>query len=407
MASFVVNGGTALSGDVCISGSKNAALPILFATLIARGENEIYNLPSITDVAVALDILRGFGAKISCSGNLTLIDTEKLEYALPSEKNVAAIRASTYLIGSCLSRFGISDIMHFGGCNFSKRPIDFHIEAAEAFGAVLSGDTLYNSNPKAAEYTVKKRSVGATVNALLLAAGTSGRSKIYGAAEEPHIEALIAFLSSAGAQISHKNGEITVTGGALHSGRAAISADMIEAGTYMLASLATGGRTRIFGAPINELSALLDTLSEAGAKYEIGDGFLLTKAPPNKPINITTAPYPGFPTDLQPLMAPLLAKRLGGSICDTVWQGRFGYLRELSRFGVLSEIKGDRAEIFSSSISAANASATDLRGGAAALICALMAKGESKISGAELVLRGYERPIEKLRSLGAKIELIR
>lgn len=408
MEKFVIGGGTPLFGDVFVSGSKNAALPLLFATVVTGGTSEIGNLPDISDIRVTLSILSAMGAKVSyLTKNRVRISTDTLTRTEPPPALTSKIRASTYLLGAMLARFGRARIGGYGGCDFSARPIDMHIAAARAFGAVSDGGTLVAAHLTGGEITFPTVSVGATVNALFLAAAATGESEIRNAAIEPHILALADFLRAAGAKIEFSGRTIRVTGAALHAVDAEVIPDMIEAGTYLLAAPITGGRIRVHGAPIRELSALTDALTLAGVEIKEKDGVLSAEGAPVRPIPIVTAPHPGFATDLQPPIAPLLAVGAGGSIREEVFCGRFGYLSELARFGLGFSVRGNTADIFPSHLHAATAHATDLRGGAAAVLAALSARGKSEVLGAEKVLRGYEGFAGKLTALGAKIRLVR
>ena len=201
MKTIVVNGGKALVGRVSVSGSKNAALPILFACIITRGVNEIRNLPDIGDVNITLEILRSLGAEITRQGATVYINTENLEYRTPDPRLISKIRASTYLMGACLSRFGRCEIGSFGGCSFSARPIDMHLDACRALGAEVEEGVITASRLNCGEIRFAKKSVGATVNAILLASATEGKTTVIGCACEPHIDALIDFLRSCGGEI--------------------------------------------------------------------------------------------------------------------------------------------------------------------------------------------------------------
>lgn len=404
MGTFLINGGRPLYGTVAISGSKNAALPILFATLVTGGVSQIYNLPDIGDVKDTLDILSEMGAEISvCNGRVS-ISTDNVRAIRPPDALVSKIRASSYLMGACLARFGVAYIQSFGGCSFSNRPIDLHVMAAEAFGATLSDGVLKANKLKPACIKFRVASVGATVNAILMASSVRGKTELHGCACEPHITALIDFLISAGADIKQDGDKITIRGGSLHAGSIFVPADMIEAGTYMLLPLVTGGKVRAVGVSGEELNAIstpfvrsglaLDSLS-VGA--ELSGNF-------KTPTDICTAPYPGFPTDLQPISAPVLARHLGGSIEERVWEERFGYLEHLGRFGVRYTRISNKARIYPSELTCADSFATDLRGGAACIMAALGADGISTVASGEVVLRGYERIVEKLSRLGAEIE---
>lgn len=406
MGKFIVNGGRPLSGSVRVSGSKNAALPIIFATVITEGVSRFYNLPDITDVSDAIGIIKDLGAKVWCEGEVTFIDTRHMHYAPVNLTRVRRIRASTYLIGACLARFKRAELLPFGGCSFSHRPIDMHIDAAKRFGAEIDGNHIKAHKLCGSEIVFRQPSVGATVNSLILAAGINGESRLVGAAREPHIRALISYLQSAGAKITESDGVITVIGGRLHGGVGVIPGDMIEAGTYLAASLVTGGEVRVSGFDAKELLAFTSALRSAGVIEKVTDGGLVLIGRAKREISVITGAYPAFATDLQPIFSTVLAVSRGGSIEDQVWKSRFGYLNELSRLGLSYSLSGNRAQIFPSSIIPGTVTATDLRGGAAAVILALLAKGKSEILSGELVLRGYDSFAEKLRGLGADIAYV-
>ena len=406
MGRFIVNGGKGLYGGVRVSGSKNAALPIIFASLTTVGVSRIYNLPDITDVGDALGIIEELGAKVWRESGVTFIDTSEARYCVPDLERVKHIRASTYLIGACLSRFGRAELLPFGGCTFSPRPIDMHLDAAHAFGARMDEGVLTMETSRPAEIVFRQPSVGATVNALILAASVKGESRLIGSACEPHIRALISFLRSAGADIEQRGDVITVRGGELHGGSAVIPGDMIEAGTFLAASMATGGRVRVSGFDARELAAFTRPLLSAGVIEDVSGGSIMLVGKPRREISVTTGAYPRFATDLQPIFATVLASGRGGVIEETVWRSRFGYLDQLSRFGLSFSRDNSRVRIFPSDVFAAKVKAPDLRGGAAAVILALTAEGESEISDGELILRGYDSFAEKMRSLGAEIQYI-
>ena len=407
MKKIIVNGGKALSGKVCVSGSKNAVLPILFATLVTRGVSVIKNVADIGDVEVALGILRSFGAEVVRRGSTVTVNTENLEYKKPDEKEVCKIRASTYLIGSCLSRFGICHLQSYGGCNFSQRPIDLHLAVAEKMGATVNEESVVADSLRPAEIWLSKQSVGATVNALIMTASTEGKSTVEGFALEPHIMSLIEYLCSCGAEISREGERLVVKGEKLHGGNITVIGDMIEAGTFCAAAVATGGDITVSGVDEGELSALFDLLSEAGASYEISGEGVRFFGEFTRSVEIVANPYPAFPTDLQPIFAPVLAKFFGGRIDDRVWRERYGYLRALSGFGIGCAVVSSTAYIYPSSLRPATVSATDLRGGAGCLIAALAAKGRSEIYASEKISRGYENITKKFRTLGADVKEIR
>ena len=406
MGKFIVNGGKELYGAIRVSGSKNAALPVIFASVITNGVTRIYNLPDISDVADALAIIEDLGAVIWRQSGVTYIDTRQMYYTIPSADKVKRIRASTYLIGACLGRFGRAELLEFGGCAFSHRPIDMHLDAAVSFGASIDDKSLTVKKLKSADIVFRQASVGATVNSLIIAAATDGETHLKGCAREPHIKTLISYLQSAGAKITAKGDEICVVGNELRGGIAVIPGDMIEAGTFLAASIVTGGRVRVSGFDSTELFAFTEPLLSAGVIEDVSGGSIMLVGRPKKEISVTTGAYPGFATDLQPILATILAASRGGRIREEVWRSRFGYLDRLAKLGLSFAREGNAATIFPSCILSGTVCAPDLRGGAAAVILALMAEGESVIDNGELILRGYDSFAEKLRSIGADIEYI-
>ena len=404
MKKIIAKGNRPLCGEVTASGSKNAALPILFATLAVNGRSVIKNLPDIGDVRVAIEILKGLGAKITRSGTSVTVDTSSVEYRMPPAEQIAKIRASTYLIGACLARFGICHLCEFGGCDFAPRPIDLHLLAAQMLGATVEDELVCAKELRASKITLPKISVGATVNALIMCATLSGKSEIFGYAKEMHVMNLIDFLRSGGAEITVLSDRITVRGSTLIDASVTVIPDMIEAGTYAIGAIASGGDVRVFGADGVELSPLNRILTDSGATVETGDGFIRYTGRIKREIDLLASPYPGFPTDLQPPMAIALALFRGGRIRDAVFPERFGYLSPLSHFGIRSSVAFSCAHIYPSSpLRAASVSAPDLRGGVACLLAALCAEGESVISSAERIFRGYDSLVKKLTALGADV----
>ncbi len=405
MDTFVIRGGKPLYGTVRVGGAKNAALPLLFACMLTRGVSRFYHIPRIRDVQVAFALLSSYGAHVRCVGEDTYdIDTTHLTYRVPDPALVCSMRASTYLLGASLSRFGRAVLQPFGGCAFSARPVDMHIGAARSFGATLEGNILTADKLYGGHVIFPKISVGATVNALLLAVCAQGESVLENVALEPHIIALIEYLRKAGADIAQDGGRITVRGGApLHGAQVHVVADMIEAGTYALCGLVTGGCVRVENVPTEQLASFCDVLICGGCTVRRREADLSIYGQPQRPLSVTAAPYPAFPTDLQPPMAALMAVGHGGEILDTVFPDRYGYADTLAAFGVQSRRHSALLCIEPSHIHAASVHAPDLRGGASALLCALAARGESRITGAEILMRGYEHLVEKLTDIGAHI----
>ncbi len=403
VSKLIINGGNTLFGDIRISGSKNAALPIIFSTLVLRGVSVIYSAPRISDVEIAIQIIEQLGAKCRWVGDALYIDTRELEYRKPSDDLTSKIRASSYLLGACLSRFGVVDLCSFGGCNFENRPIDMHIEAALTVGGRIDNDRIVAEELVGKDILFNKVSVGATVNAILLSVRAKGRCRIFNYAKEPHILSLISFLRTAGAKIEIYDKFIEVDESELKGGVVSVIPDMIEAGTYLALSLATGSSLNLIGAPTRELKPFFDLLTACGANVEIDGRGVRVFGEMTTPCKIITAPYPAFPTDLQPQMAPLIARFSGGEIVEGVWRGRFGYLSMLSRFGVSYELSTGGAKILPSRLRPASVVVPDLRGGAALLIASLCCKGESEIHSAEILGRGYEDLVKKLSDVNANI----
>ena len=404
---YIVNGNKRLTGTVSVGGSKNAALPILFATLASGGTSRIRNLPDITDVDVALSMLSDMGAIIKREGSTVNVDTSAVKYSPPDPKKTSLIRASSYLIGACLSRFGIFHISRFGGCNFCNRPIDLHLYAAGRLGAEIRGD-LITSFGRLSGNTISfpQKSVGATINALIMASTARGTSKIECFAREPHVMNLIDYLSSAGADIQVGESAITVNGRDLASGDVAVIPDMIEAGTYLSAGVVTAGEVTVNGISPNELTGFLEALYASGVDIRCGERSVSVSGGAVRAFSVLTAPFTGYPTDLQPQIAPVMANH-GGTIREGVWQNRFSYLSELARFGLVADVSGACARIAPSVLHSAKCRATDLRGGAAAVLMALATDGISEIYDPELIQRGYSDIAAKLNALGAEVEFLK
>lgn len=406
MNSFLVSGGKRLFGEVEISGSKNAALPLIFAALSIPYVSVIKGVPDIGDTRVALSIARELGAIIEKRGDELFIDARNLFYKEPRVELTCKIRASTYLLGSLLVRFGKAGISVFGGCAFDKRPIDLHLFAISELGGKVDADFISAPKLSGADIRFSKVSVGASINAIILAAGACGTSRIFGYAKEPHVLSLVNFFKSTGVEISVFDEYIEVKGGAKHGGFAKVIPDMIEAGTYAAISVLTESPFLIKGADFEQLFSFLGVFESLGIEIEKTGNGLRFMGMPTKWVSVETAPYPGFPTDLQPIIAPVLGVGGGGIIVENVWKNRFSYLDGLSRFGIKSKRTESYAEIYPSYIRSANAEAQDLRGGASLIISALRAKGESVINSASVILRGYENLAEKLTRLGADIRIV-
>ena len=408
MEKIIVNGGKPLCGRIRASGSKNATLPLIFASLLVPGVTVLNNVPNIGDVRVALKIISSFGTRVTLDGDRLTIDASYLTYSSPDPSLISKIRASTYLIGVSLARFGIADICEFGGCNFSARPINFHIMAAEKLGARRVGNNLFAKQLQGAEIHLPKPSVGATINAAIMAASASGETEIFGYAKEPHVLSVLDFLSAIGASVTMGDDSIKIKSAPPREAEVTVIGDMIEAGTYLILALTSGGKITVSGISPCELSSLIDVICNMGYDIKIENDSItvdshMENGAERKSIHVNASPYPGFPTDLQPLIVPLLSKQ-GGTVSDSVWQERFGYLLPLGQMGLDYSSGQGCAVIRKSQFHPASVSATDLRGGMALVIAALSADGVSEILYPDIILRGYDRLIEKLSSLGADIK---
>ena len=418
MNRIVVSGGKSLAGEVEIGGSKNAALPILFAGILTGDVCVFDRLPRVSDVLCVLEILRYMGARIRFhrSGSVE-VDYRDVAPVLPPAALTSGIRGSVYLLGAMLGRFGCATLPGAGGCDFGHRPIDLHLKGFACMGAEEQAGTevLTLQAPKGltgCRIALPLPSVGASCNLLMAATAAEGETVLMGAAVEPHVLALVDFLRAAGAEITAiRDGGFAVRGKApLHGCHVAIVPDMIEAGTYLCAAMATGGRVELKNAVPEHLGALLWVLDRMGARLRIHRECIALEAPPQyRCVRIETGPYPAFPTDLHPQLAALFCiggRAVGeGSIRERVWKSRFRYTEELARMGATVQISGECARFTPAPLHAAELNSPDLRGGAALLLAALATEGRSEIRNAATIGRGYEHLDAKLRGLGARVRV--
>ena len=416
---YIVQGGTKLSGSVTISGAKNAAVAILPATLLVSGPCRIENVPDISDVRLLLEILRDMGAEIHRYGRNTLeIDCSRARNATAPIELVRRIRASYYLIGAELGRFGHAHVAMPGGCNFGVRPIDQHIKGFEAMGAMVeqSGGYVCADAPKGGlrggHIYLDIVSVGATMNILLAAVLCSGMTIIENCAKEPHIVDLANFLNAMGAQVSGAGTDVIKVRGvrALHGGSYSIIPDQIEAGTYMTACAAAGGEVLLTNVIPRHLECISAKLREMGVTVvEGGDSVLVRSNGRLRHTNVKTQPYPGFPTDMQPQISVALCLADGTSVVtEGVYDNRYKYIQELTRMGADAQVNGCTAVLNGvDGLHGAEVRACDLRAGAAVVIAGLCAAGETVVTDIHFIERGYENFVGKLRSIGADIVLER
>lgn len=411
---IVINGGKPLYGDVYIDGMKNAALPIVFATILTKSKCIIENLPTVSDVLLSLEILRGMGAQIRKISPTTLeIDTTELRFEAAPYDLVGKMRASTYLLGAQLGRFGKAMVGWPGGCDFGVRPIDLHIKGFEALGATVTIENGYINASVDHELLGNTvyfdiASVGATVNVMLAAVLADGVTIIENAAREPHIVDLANFFNTCGANISGAGTSVIKIRGVkeLHGCSYTIIPDMIEAGTFMVTVAATGGKVNIRNVIPKHMETVSTKLVEMGVSIEEYDDYItVTSDKKTRGVTIRTLPYPGFPTDMHPQFAAALCFSEGVSlISEGIWENRFKYTEELRKMGANIQVQGKTATITGGvKMTGARLKAVDLRGGAAVLIAALAAEGTSEITETEIIERGYYNVVGKLRALGADI----
>ena len=417
MEKIVINGGTPLFGQVEISGSKNAALPIIFACVLVKGKCVLENIPAISDLKYSFDILAGIGAKIRMIDRTTYeVDCTDAQPGKSDYELVRKIRGSYYLLGAEFGRFGYAKVGLPGGCNFGVRPIDQHIKGFEALGGVTNTEGGYveiKSDGRAvgANIFFDVSSVGATLNVMLAAATASGTTVIENAAREPHIVDCANFLNTCGAKISGAGSDTIKIKGVseLHGCTYTIIPDMIEAGTFMAAAVATHGSVRVSNVIPKHLESITAKLEEIGATVEEFDDAVHVSSPKElRRTSIKTLPYPGFPTDMHPQFSALLCGAKGTSyINESVFENRFRYVEELKRMGAHIKVDGRVVVIEGGApLTPAPVVATDLRGGAAVMILALMTEGKTEISEIRLVERGYDDIVGKLKSLGADIKKV-
>ncbi|MCQ2429726.1 MAG: UDP-N-acetylglucosamine 1-carboxyvinyltransferase [Clostridia bacterium] len=420
MEKLRIRGGRPLNGTIPVSGMKNSALPILFACALNDETCVLQNVPAVRDVATSIEILRHMGVSVTYRTPTTLeVNGAGFRPLTSPDELVENIRASSYLMGVELARCGRTDIAIPGGCKFGSRPLDYHTKAFEIMGAEMERRTRMTGEAPEGLHDGKimldTPSVGATINIMLAASRIPGGiTTINNAAREPHIVDLALFLNACGVTVKGAGtSEIKVYGAEkLHGCTHKIIPDMIEAGTYMVAVAACGGRVTLTNAVSKHLEAVTSKLTEMGVRVEESeDGNSITVvsdgAASLKSVQIKTDYYPGFPTDMHPQFAALLCASEGiSTVTENIWARRFAYLKELAKTGVAfshSEL-GSTATFFGGQkLLGAEMDATDLRGGAAMVIAALMGEGESTITSPEYIDRGYDDLIGKLSRVGADI----
>jgi len=419
LARYVIHGGTPLNGSVTISGAKNAAVAILPAALLVCGKCRIENIPDISDVRILLSILQDMGAQVVMEEpGVVEIDCSQVTSTCPNAELVKKMRASYYLMGALLGRFGKAHVALPGGCNFASRPIDQHIKGFRALGAdVEETDTFVDLQPgaeglKGNRVSLDVVSVGATVNIMIAAVLLPGQTIIENAAKEPHIVDLANFLNTMGARISGAGTDTVKIWGveSLQGGTYAIIPDQIEAGTYMAAAAATCGNVLVKNVIPKHMESITSKLEEMGAEVITYDDAIRIRCSGRlHHATVKTRPYPGFPTDMQAQICVCMSIASGVSrLTESVYETRFfGYCSELESMGADIQISGKTAIVTGcESLRGATVSAHDLRAGAALVIAGLAAEGTTCVKNIHYVERGYERLIEKLTALGAQISRV-
>ncbi|PIZ01003.1 UDP-N-acetylglucosamine 1-carboxyvinyltransferase [bacterium (Candidatus Howlettbacteria) CG_4_10_14_0_8_um_filter_40_9] len=414
MQSFIIKGPTKLEGEISASGSKNAALPIIAASILASGITTLKNIPDIVDIQNLLKILEGLGAKTNFENNVLTIDTKDIKSYIPDKKLVKNLRASVLLMGSILARFGKVEIPTPGGCFIGPRPIDVHLAGFEALGATITQEKdmyfLEASKLTGNKFTFGKISVTATENILQTAVLSEGESELRLTAIEPHVTDFCNFLVKMGAKIDGIGTHFLKVKGVkeLHSVEHEIIPDQIEAGTFAIAGAVGKGELIVNNFIAEHHDMLLNKFSEMGVNFTLGkNNITLKQNRALKPINIQTEVYPGLPTDLQAPFSILLTQAEGTSnIFETIFEGRLNYLHELNKMGASAIVSNPhQARIIGPTpLHGTHISGLDLRAGATLIIASIIAEGTSEINGAEVIDRGYEDIVGKLTNIGANIE---
>ncbi|WP_274648513.1 UDP-N-acetylglucosamine 1-carboxyvinyltransferase [Paenibacillus humicola] len=412
MEKLMVRGGRPLRGSVQISGAKNSAVALLPASILAESPVTLDNLPHLSDVAVYSDILQELGGSVTWNGETIVIDPSDMKSIPMPNGKVKLLRASYYLMGAMLGRFGEATIGLPGGCNFEPRPIDQHIKGFEALGAVVSNDhgsvRIVAKELRGAKIYLDVVSVGATINIMLAASKAKGSTVIENAAKEPEIIDVATLLNSMGAKIKGAGTEtIRIEGvDSLHGCRHSIIPDRIQAATYMIAAAATRGDVLIDSVIPKHLEAVTAKLQEMGVHvYEMDEAIRIVGQPLYEAIDVKALVYPGFATDMQSPMTSLLTQTNGVSILtDYVYSNRFKHIPELTRMGARIRVEGRSAIVEGGPLTAAKVRAADLRAGAALVVAALtVPEGVTEIGGAEYIDRGYDHLVDNLRLLGAEV----
>ena len=412
MSEYIIKGGKKVAGEVTISGSKNAALPIIAASILNGGKTTLYNMPNIHDTQMMFEILKTIGAKVTKKHNKVIIDTKNINrYEIP-ENLMREMRSSVIFAGSLVGRFKEATFSYPGGCDIGTRPIDLHLKAFEKLGININKN--YGNISCSCDKIVGEKidlefpSVGATENAILASCLAEGKTIITNAAREPEIIDLQNFLNKMGAKIKGAGSNQIQIIGVRHLKDVSynIMPDRIEAGTFLCIAAITGSKLTLKNVDGTHITPVIDKLEEAGCKLEVQKNIIEIEAPKKlKAVDIKTMPYPGFPTDMQSIFASIMTVAKGTSVVvENIFENRYRYTQELIRMGAKINVEGKTA-IFKGvrKLYGTTVKATDLRGGASVVIAGTVAKGTTKIENIEYILRGYEKFDEKLRDIGINI----
>ncbi len=412
MSSYIIEGGKKLQGETFVSGSKNASLPIMAASVLNRSITKLYNVPNIHDTQMMIEILKSLGCKVKKNQNKIVIDSSNITNFEIPENLMRQMRSSVIFAGAILGRYKKVTFSYPGGCDIGSRPIDLHLKGFEKLGIAVNQNfgkiKCETEEIKPTEINLDFPSVGATENIMLASVLTKGVTTIINAAMEPEIIDLQNFLNKMGAKISGAGSNIIKIQGVTKLKEVSynIMPDRIEAGTLLCAAAITGGEINLKKVNVNHIAPLLDKLAHIGCKMQIKENEVELKAPKRlKGTDIRTMPYPGFPTDMQAIIASCLCLASGTSvIVENIFENRYKYMGELQKMGAKINIEGKTAVIKGTKkLYGTKVQATDLRGGASLVLAGLVAKGTTKVDNIEYILRGYENLDEKLKNLGAEI----
>ena len=415
MKKIIIEGNHPLSGTIKIGGAKNSVVALIPAAILADGNVKISNVPNISDKDALIEILKLLNVSVKKSSSIIEIDPSKIKNTLIPENLSNKLRASYYFMGALLTRFKHVEMYFPGGCNIGSRPIDLHLKGFEALGATITKEdskyTITAEELRGAEIMLDFASVGATINLMIAATMAKGTTHIYNAAREAEISNIAELLNNMGAKITGAGTEeITIEGvDKLHGAEIKVIPDRIEAGTYIIMGALLGDNLTIEGMIPEHNILLLNKLQEMGVNFKLQNHKIILNRSNNlKPTNVRTAVYPGFPTDLGQPMAVLLTQANGISLFEeTIWENRMGHVKYLNMMGANIEAERQHAKITGPTpLHGEEITATDLRAGAALVTAGLIATGTTTINDAEHILRGYERIINKLSSVGANIKIV-